>query len=899
MQAHNPYNHQNPVDNPDRFIGREETLSNIEYNLSLSSSKNPQFINMGVTGKEGAGKTSLTNIVELKASKLGIYPVRVNLDSSMVNDDVELFKRIYESLTVKADTKYKKEYLDWIKGGPGEVDFNLHFFQAHFSNQEDRFEDNISEQLVQQDFKNFLEEIDENAIILLLDNAQKLTDNSTLLEKLKHVFAELDGYILFISGTEDTFSEINNAFSPMARVFEKYRVEPFDSYEKTRECLIRPLSEDQVELFTKKTIQEIHRITGGHPYEINLIGFHLFRRYEKNKQDDLELTPEVIEDVVKQLDEWRESINRTISNDIGDLNKLELSLLVFSIECPRLPKDSLIEYGWLEYVNNPKFKSFYEFRRKADEAINNLEEVGALTIQDDTVQLSLDVYSIAYTKYNAYANGIVDNIGAAFKESKVGILPNFHYRAVDELLLDCFDGMHSHFIELGDPQRDLQTVVYDPHGEYNNPSLSDRSIAGGLDDMDYTESMYLHQDDSNEKKYSEDKTYIFRYSFESEEKYSCTTIIHSKEPGKVNDIENRIEEVNQLLGSTSFSFELQTEYDLLADAWEHVFEDDLDKASDQTDEVLSIDENIGHAWNLKSIISAERGEFDDAIQYIDEAINRRQEWVDSHYRKASYLKEVGDVELVAEEFQKMEQILPDNHELFELATCWLSQQMPKESIRYAKKAIKLEDDIHSRLHLVQNLSELEKYEKIIEVTNGKPVDDLGDQMTNFVMTWRLRINALNEVGEPRKALEESDILLEEYEISDKHRSDIFGFRSDSYELIEKPLNAISEIETAIELSEDKDVKLNHIDRKRGLYQSNGMWGSLLTFGRNLLKKDYPQYLVHIDRAFILNKFGYDKGVKNSLQEISDHIEDNDIQLEDQTQELIGELKDKYHTCSSN
>lgn len=73
MEVQNPYNHQNPVSDPERFVGREELLENIDYNLSLSLADNPMFINMGITGKEGSGKTSLTNIVEQKSRNLGLF----------------------------------------------------------------------------------------------------------------------------------------------------------------------------------------------------------------------------------------------------------------------------------------------------------------------------------------------------------------------------------------------------------------------------------------------------------------------------------------------------------------------------------------------------------------------------------------------------------------------------------------------------------------------------------------------------------------------------------------------------------------------------------------------------------------------------------------------------------
>lgn len=61
---------------------------------------------------------------------------------------------------------------------------------------------------------------------------------------------------------------------------------------------------------------------------------------------------------------------------------------------------------------------------------------------------------------------------------------------------------------------------------------------------------------------------------------------------------------------------------------------------------------------------------------------------------------------------------------------------------------------------------------------------------------------------------------------------------------------------------------------RLLYASEKMWGSLFKLGEQLLEEEYPDFVVHSDRANILDRFGHTDGAKEAAQTVLDEIEDS-------------------------
>jgi hypothetical protein len=89
---YNPYDFANPVTDERFFAGRNEVLEDIEYYLNHAANA-PQAINLALTGERASGKTSLLNMIEVKANAKNIIPVRINLDEGDAVSPLRFFTK--------------------------------------------------------------------------------------------------------------------------------------------------------------------------------------------------------------------------------------------------------------------------------------------------------------------------------------------------------------------------------------------------------------------------------------------------------------------------------------------------------------------------------------------------------------------------------------------------------------------------------------------------------------------------------------------------------------------------------------------------------------------------------------------------------------------------------------
>src|SRR5260221_4619765 len=76
--THNPYDFANPVRDEALFAGRRAEIETIEYYLhEARQTRRP--INLALLGPRAAGKTSLLNMVQRRATDQGFLVVRLDL----------------------------------------------------------------------------------------------------------------------------------------------------------------------------------------------------------------------------------------------------------------------------------------------------------------------------------------------------------------------------------------------------------------------------------------------------------------------------------------------------------------------------------------------------------------------------------------------------------------------------------------------------------------------------------------------------------------------------------------------------------------------------------------------------------------------------------------------------
>ena len=438
----NPYEHSGPIKSEEYFVGREDELEKIRYDISqgINSDNVP---NVGITGKEGAGKSSLTyQIVNMSKNNPFIAP-RVTLDSGDVDTEISFFKQLLDEVTSEIGSTVRESFIDWISGATDQVEVNLKFARIYMSSSSNTQQGEVVDSIIKDDLENIYKKSGTDLITIILDNAQELSNNKVILQKLKNIFTEIEGYMLVLSGTDNTFFDISSAFSPIPRSFNRYHIDRFKSIYTTKKAIIHPLSEKERELVDSSTVADIHQLTGGRPYEINLLASSMYKMYDIGETDSLKLSPEVIDTALQNLKDWRRSVDSHLPTEIDTLDTTDLNTLISIIEMEGIDKEDLVNYSALRSWSNAPNSSLQEVKQNTKASIASLLDNGFLN-ESGGISFSGDLYSLAYLKYHTLHADEVSPLGIVSGEEHTKWIPNV-YLIITKQIVDTLPECHTHF----------------------------------------------------------------------------------------------------------------------------------------------------------------------------------------------------------------------------------------------------------------------------------------------------------------------------------------------------------------------------------------------------------------------------------------------------------------------
>jgi len=208
----NPYDFTKPVRNPELFAGRQRELAELEYYLELCRSERPVFHNLAMIGARAAGKTSLLNVIEHLARKKGILAVKVSLNAESSSNEVILFKEVIDAIMTKGAElgmfeglggKVYKSFRKIVDLLDAQAEIPLLFGTAYIGVKKNT-QGTLSQQVLVHDLTKLWEEAKKHeipAIALLFDECDLLAKNEALLQKLRNIFSDIDGYLLVFAGT--------------------------------------------------------------------------------------------------------------------------------------------------------------------------------------------------------------------------------------------------------------------------------------------------------------------------------------------------------------------------------------------------------------------------------------------------------------------------------------------------------------------------------------------------------------------------------------------------------------------------------------------------------------------------------------------------------------------------
>lgn len=725
----NPYNHHQPVTSRDRFVGRQNVVEDIKYDLNLAQSTDPQYINIGITGKEGAGKSSLSYIMEEDAKNLGFETIRLQVDKGMVENEVQFFEKLYQSIVSEVGGETESGFLKALGGAVDQVEIDLKFVRAYMNTGSDS---DVSGQIIQEDLEILAEKIDASAILIILDNAQHMGANPILLQKLNNIFENIELYILSLVGTDEMFSNIKNAFSPTARMFDKHRLKPFKSYTETAHCILKPLqSVNSPPTISKGTICEVHQLTGGRPYEINLTLFHMYKIWEENESSSLQLSPDVIGRVTGQMEEWRRPVNNELPDKIKNLNQEYLELLRSLLETEPIDNSDLIKYHLLSSISSIDSNSQSQLENKISDLIADLSNKNILQTNSGKVSINGGVYFDTFLKYYLYSQGILSDLDKAHFKRKDDLYPCIHYRLIEKDILSSLSSSHSHFKNISDQGHPFmkQLVSEETLGKNLEESDEKIDIDNPLITDDPSDSLVISQRDyrsevrecsigrdSSTDYYSKDERLTITLDIKwLGSKYQIT--FHSEQPSEIEEIKERLKEKESQLERLNIEVGWKNQFVLIEDAYKELIEKNYEHAQELSQQSIEMSNGDSHsAWAVKAETNMALGEFEQALSDITKSLNILPDNADARLLKSDALINLERIEDAKEEYNRLAKLDPENPDLW-AKICHQLCQVEKyaEAREWGERGIeKSGGNNHLKVHLAESEWMHKNYEKAIE-----------------------------------------------------------------------------------------------------------------------------------------------------------------------------------------
>lgn len=177
--------------------------------------------------------------------------------------------------------------------------------------------------------------------IILFDECNVLRNSRVILEQLRNLFMNMQGYMLVLSGTKDLFPVIDEVFSPIARQFRKIEIDAFREPGHVATCIHKPLSligvssQQARHLVPRAIVRDIYLLSGGRPYEVQLIAHFLFKQCQAGQAKQFTLDLRNVQRMQKELSGTQNVESRPIIQTARRLKReslFALAALIFSRE---------------------------------------------------------------------------------------------------------------------------------------------------------------------------------------------------------------------------------------------------------------------------------------------------------------------------------------------------------------------------------------------------------------------------------------------------------------------------------------------------------------------------------------------------------------------------------------
>lgn len=415
----NPYDYWDPVSEEDLFFGRKDELDEVTYSLK-EVGKGARPCSLAIIGERASGKTSFLNMIAARAEQAGFCVVRLALDSGDTRNDIQFFFKLFDAILMAACDRGAfgglagrtyGAYRDMVDGYQTTEDDGLRTFifpmQYARAMSTGRCDTALSDTGFARDMQAIQAELG-SCIVVLLDECDVLAGSRPHLEKLRNILMDSSGYMLVLSATPAFFPAMDSVFSPIARQFRRIQLRPWTDHESTRTCIVNSLEaigiEDPDTLFDSKDIAnvlEIHELSGGSPYETQLVCHYMFRRVQDQKTARMELTLDVLDDVRRHLESTQDVSAKPVISAVRRLRRESLEALDALCSCSGHANFDQIWFLRYALGRRPK-----EDAASLRSALESLVESGVIELRDGTIFFAGDHFDRIYCKYLAKSRNV-------------------------------------------------------------------------------------------------------------------------------------------------------------------------------------------------------------------------------------------------------------------------------------------------------------------------------------------------------------------------------------------------------------------------------------------------------------------------------------------------------------
>jgi tetratricopeptide (TPR) repeat protein len=356
----NPYDWIHPVVGAKLFAGRKGELETIEEEIARLANAEPMVPMVAVIGERRVGKTSLLRQIERICDKYRLLAVLTSVTDTIAADPWYFWQEIISKLLFEAqkggiliDAEAAKRFGFPIPtaGGPAQADQpvmgGLWFPKAYSMHLATSGPPGLTNLILEHDIKTIIDGLlvaGYQGVLLMLDEAQVLMEAQEIKQQVRYVIQEAGRCGVIFAGLPQlgfVFTESSEPFFGQARVIP---LKSFTNVSDVAECALLPLSEDERRLMSPMTIDYLSRYSQGKPNQIRLICQAIYNRYAKGGQDDLNITVDVLDDVLDILvAAFQEEKLRARVDTIHRLSSVDLELLYNMTRYPNWSVKDIID----------------------------------------------------------------------------------------------------------------------------------------------------------------------------------------------------------------------------------------------------------------------------------------------------------------------------------------------------------------------------------------------------------------------------------------------------------------------------------------------------------------------------------------------------------------------------